>query len=328
MSLIQWVAKLLHLNKGFLMIYFINTFVLILISYLLHGVQELWYPLTVSLFILLVYLTFAGVRLYIFTTKLEESITSPQIDVNVLDHNDLLIFGTINEIHDQYNHKIYQMNNSFKERNSLFSQWIHNMKVSISIIGLAADKGSSDAIEDIKAENQKLRQNLEECLNVLRLDDFSRDYLPEKTNLHQLVTQVINDKKRDFIYQEIYPKVSIDEQLEVYTDSKWCSYMLEQILSNAIKYSAKKQHITIKSVMDLGAISLVIQDNGVGIDPEDLPRIFDPFFTGKNGRNDSSATGIGLYMVKYISNKLGHDISVSSQKEIGTEVTLAFLTKV
>lgn len=327
MSFIQLMVNLLKVKSGVIMIYAVNTFLLILLSYLLYGYDQFLYPVSISIFILVVYLIIAGFKLYAFTKKMNEAKSSPHMEVDELNVEDTLIFGTMNDIHDKYNQHIYKMNSAFKERNTLFSQWIHNMKVSISIIALASEKGSEDAIEDIKEENMKLKQNLEECLNVLRLDDFSRDYMPEKVNIHSIVTQVINTKKRDFIYQGVYPKIEIDPSVEVYTDQKWCSYIIEQILSNAIKYSEKNQNVTITSLVKSDEISLIIKDHGVGIAKEDLPRVFDPFFTGKNGRSHSSATGIGLYMVKYISQKLGHGLHIDSQEGVGTEVTLSFLSK-
>ncbi|GGH23597.1 sensor histidine kinase [Paenibacillus segetis] len=328
MSLIQRIVNLLHLKQGMITVYILNTMILVFVSYQYHGVKDILYPIGVSLFILFVYLLIAAVGYHKFTDKLAESKVSPQIEVDDTNVQDKLIFSTINEIHEQYNATIFKQSSSVKERNTLFSQWIHNMKVSISIIGLASEQGSQEAIEDIKEENNKLMQNLEECLNVLRLDDFSRDYMPERVNLYQLVIKVINGKKRDFIYKGVYPKVYIDEVLEVYTDEKWCGYMIEQMLSNAIKYSDKDQQVTIRSEVQEDHILLNIQDNGIGIHQEDLPRVFDPFFTGRNGRDNRSATGIGLYMVKYIAHKLGHKVSIDSQKGVGTEVTLSFLSEV
>lgn len=324
MSLIRLILELLHVKKGMILLYVLNTVILILASYIFYDVNDILYPLGVSLFLLLVYLGISAIRLNTFMDKLADARTSPHLEVDSADVTDRLVFGTINEIHDEYNSRLHQLGSSVKERNSFFSQWIHNMKVSVSIIDLAAESGTAEALRDIREENVKLTQSLEECLNMLRLEDFSRDYRPEKVNLHRMVTKAVNARKRDFIYRGVYPKIVVDEHIEVYTDGKWCVSMLEQVLSNAIKYSHKGGTVTVASRVTEAGVLLTAEDEGIGIDPEDVPRVFEPFFTGRNGRDYRSATGIGLYMVKYTADKLGHSVRLDSQRGRGTQVTFTF----
>ena len=324
MSLIRRTLELLHVKKGMILVYVLNTVILILASYIFYGVNDILYPLGVSLFLLLVYLAISAIRLTRFTDKLADSRTSPHLEVDYTDVPDRLVFGTINEIHDDYNTRIYQLGSAVKQRNTLFSQWIHNMKVSISIIALASESGTEEALRDIREENGKLTQNLEECLNLLRLEEFSRDYRPERVNLHRLVTKAVNARRRDFIYSGVYPKIAVDEAIEVCTDEKWCGSMLEQVLSNAVKYSDKGGTVTVASRMTEDSVLLTVQDQGIGIEPEDLPRVFEPFFTGRNGRDYRAATGIGLYMVKHTADKLGHSVRLDSLRGAGTQVTFTF----
>ncbi|MDN4069044.1 sensor histidine kinase [Paenibacillus vini] len=327
MSLIRMLADFLSLKKGMIFVYVLNTVLLLFLSYVFYDVNDIMYPLLVSCFILFIYLVISGTGYFKLCVKLQDCKSSPQMELDESKVLDKLLFGKINEIHEQYNARIYELKSSDKERNTLFSQWIHNMKGSVSIIGLASEQGSKQAMEDIQEENGKLMANLEECLNVLRLDDFSRDYLPERVNLHRVATRAINARKKDFIYQGVYPKVEIDEALHVYTDEKWCGYMLEQVLSNAVKYSRREGLVTVRSEVKGDRVLLTVQDNGIGICPEELPRVFDPFFTGRNGREDRSATGIGLYMVKYIAQRLGHGVSMESHKGAGSMFTISFLAK-
>ncbi|MEH6940873.1 sensor histidine kinase [Bacillus sp. JJ722] len=335
MSLKQVAVNFLKVKLGFIITYCINTTILVALIYLTSGFTEFIYPITVSLFILLVYLLFAGMNFLSFTKKLEDAKSSPNLSIDSLKVEDRVIFTATNDIHNEYHTKLFKLNSIFKERNALFSQWIHNMKVSIAIIDLAYEKGTSqhpqeDYLEDIKEENEKLKINLEESLNVLRLDEFSRDYIPEKLSLQRLVLDVINMQKRDFIYQGVFPKVKVDESIEVLTDSKWCKYILKQIISNAVKYSPYQESkiVMISATKNEDSVELEIQDEGIGIAATDLPRVFDPFFTGENGRTHESATGIGLYMVKTISKSLGHQISITSIEGKGTKVKLSFLSKV
>ncbi|MEF2967324.1 sensor histidine kinase [Paenibacillus sp. M1] len=327
MSLIRKIVNLLHMKRSFIFVYILNTVLLVLISYVFYGVREIAYPFIVSFFLLTVYLIFAAFGHFKWERKLEQAKLGPQVEVDETDVRDRLFFTPIQAIHDRYNADIFQITVAVKERNMLFSQWIHNMKASVSVIALALESPSKEALPDIQEENDRLKQNLEECLNVLRLDDFSRDYMPEKVNLHKVVTEAINAKKRDFIYRGVYPKLDVDECAQVYTDEKWCGYMLEQVLSNAIKYSRKEGKVFIGSEHREDRILLYVRDEGIGIDPEDLPRVFDPFFTGRNGREHRFSTGIGLYMVQHIARKLGHDVAIESEKGAGTKITLSFLAK-
>ncbi|MBQ4898302.1 sensor histidine kinase [Paenibacillus sp. Marseille-P2973] len=326
MSLIRMLADFLSLKKGMIFVYVLNTVLLLFLSYVFYDVNDIMYPLLVSCFILFIYLVISGTGYFKLCVKLQDC-KSPQMELDESKVLDKLLFGKINEIHEQYNARIYELKSSVKERNTLFSQRIHNMKGSVSIIALASEQGSQQAMEDIQEENGKLMANLEECLNVLRLDDFSRDYFPERVSLHRVATRAINARKKDFIYQGVYPKVEIDEALHVYTDEKWCGYMLEQVLSNAVKYSHREGLVTVRSEVKGDRVLLTVQDNGIGICPEELPRVFDPFFTGRNGREVRSATGIGLYMVKYIAQRLGHGVSMESNKGAGSMFTISFLAK-
>ncbi|WNS43161.1 sensor histidine kinase [Paenibacillus sp. MMS20-IR301] len=325
MRLIRRIAELLQLKQGMILVYILNTVVLILASYMFHGVKDILYPLGVSLFLLTVYLGISAIRLHKFKLKLSEAAASPQLPVDAADAADRLVFGMVNEIHEEYNSRIYQLGSSAKERNTLFSQWIHNMKVSAAVIDLAAERGTEQALADIREENGKLTANLEECLNLLRLEQFSRDYRPERVSLHRVVVKAVNARKRDFIYAGVYPKITVDEEADIYTDEKWCGSMLEQVLTNAIKYSHKGGTVTLSSSeVTEGRVLLTVADEGIGIELEDLPRAFEPFFTGRNGRDHRSATGIGLYMVKHTADRLGHSVRLDSQRGAGTVVTFTF----
>lgn len=334
MSLNQMISDFLAKNKIFIVVYLINSFLLLLYLYYSNGFSEIIFPFWTSLFVLFVYLILAGYKFYHLRQKIEAAKYSPNIDFDFTDIKEKMIFETTNAIHANYQKELYDLKVSYNNRNSLFTQWIHNMKVSISIIDLASRKGRDlldetklDFLEDIIEENNKLKVNLEESLNILRMDDFSRDYIPETVGLNKVVSDVINSKKKDFIYRGVFPKVRIESDIEVYTDYKWCSYIIDQILSNSIKYSPANQNksITIEANDETKKIFLIIKDEGIGIPEEDLPRVFQPFFTGQNGRTHSSASGIGLYMVKYISEKLGHELKISSEVGKGTILTISFL---
>lgn len=334
MCLMALIIDVFRIKKRSIIAYVSNTALLIFFYWLLLDSNEVIYPVIISMFIFIVYFFVELIKYQSFEIRLSDAKMSPNYKDKSLDLDEQIIFSTIKDIHNDYTSKLYNINTIQKSKDSLFSQWIHNLKTSITVIDLACEKGLREDkeqvfLQDIIEENNKLKVNLEQCLNVLRLEDFSRDYLPGKVNLFVLINEVVNSKKREFIYRGVYPKVDIDKEIIVYTDKKWCSYMVEQVLGNAIKYSKSDENkkVYIKSKEEDGEILLKIKDEGCGIDIEDMPRIFDAFFTGNNGRKDKNATGIGLYMVKLISDKLGHSVNVESKKGKGTEVEIKFLSK-
>ena len=154
-------------------------------------------------------------------------------------------------------------------------------------------------------------------LQYLRLGSDTTDYLIREVPLEQIVRQAVRKYAQLFIHS----RVSLDLQplsLRVLTDEKWLGFVVEQVLSNAVKY-ARGGTVRIFTRGD----TLVIQDNGIGIAPEDLPRVFENGYTGCNGRTDKRSTGIGLYLCRQICDRLGHQISITSRVGEGTEVRIA-----
>lgn len=329
MYLMELIIKTARIKSRDLIALGINSLVIILFYYLLFENAEVAYPLILSGFIIFVYFLLEIIRQKKFEEKLLDSKRSPNYVASDISFGEEHILNLVKELHGEYLNKTYELNQQIREREALFSQWIHNMKTSVTVIDLACEqseinKYGSKYIVDIKEENNTLKKNLEQCLNVLRLDDFSRDYVTNSFNLREVVKDAVNSKKREFIYNKVFPKVSIDEEISVYTDKKWCTYLLEQLISNAIKYSSGSKEISIWAEEIDEEVNLYIRDYGIGILEEDLERIFEPFFTGENGRLDRSSTGIGLYMVRLISKKLGHRVNVESNIGEGTVVKLTF----
>ncbi len=325
MSLSRLIWKTLNNERTAIFVYFLNTVVLILIFTLMMDSVHIIYPICVSSVIMILYLVYKTVQLNLFLKNLETAKTQAD-EFNADTYTEEAVYSTIEEMHMYYGSRISSLHEQLDGRNNLFSQFFHNMKSSISVIGLACENRSEDTLSDISMENEKLKKNLEQALNLLRLDEFSNDYVSEKVDLFVLVKNVINEKKRDIIYSKTYPKY-IGSETFVYTDKKWCAFLIEQIVTNAIKYSEPDKSIYFEIQKKDGHAHLCIRDEGVGILPEDLPRIFELFYTGTNGRQNKESTGIGLSMAKHICKKLGHEISVESQVGCGTAVTITFLTK-
>ena len=203
-----------------------------------------------------------------------------------------------------------------RESTDYYTMWVHQIKTPIAAMRLILQGDESEQGKALSAELFRIERYVELVLSYLRLDGGASDYLFRQVD----VDAVLRQAARKYAPLFIRGKVSLDLRetgLKVLSDEKWLQLVVEQVLSNAVKY-APGGHVTVRSEGE----RLLIQDDGVGIAPEDLPRIFDRGFTGCNGRMDKRATGIGLYLSKEICGKLGHTIQVASELGKGTCVTI------
>lgn len=205
----------------------------------------------------------------------------------------------------------------WERRESLdyYTLWAHQVKTPIAAMRLLLQGQDTQMSRDLQAELFKTEQYVEMALSYVRLGSSSTDYVFRKYPLDDLVRQAVRKYASLFIQKKIKLDLrSLDGQ--VVTDEKWLVFALGQILSNALKYT-NKGSICIYFEPEKG---LVIEDTGIGIAPEDLPRIWEKGFTGYNGRMDKQATGIGLYLCKRVLENLSHTIQVESRLGEGTKV--------
>lgn len=301
--------------------YVINSVLLITLFCLKLRELYLLYPMFISTILYIGYIIYQYVQLLVFEDNYQD-LSIPNHSMNLTNSKNELLVELIETLHYEYGMKINQLLEKNKRTDLLFSQFVHNMKSSVTVIDLAIHSEKSSKLIDIENENNKLKENLEQSLNVLRLEKFSNDYVPNKLQIHDVIKRVINKHKRDFIYHKLYPVIE-GEDAVIYSDGKWCEYLIEQILQNAIKYSDEEKKIIFK-VENNANVTLEIIDEGIGIPNNDMDRIFELFFTGENGRGNEFSTGIGLYMVKNVSEMLGHHVSVESVVGQGTKIIIHF----
>jgi|GEM_PF-81395 len=275
--------------------------------------------------------------------------------------------------------ELVEERNRGRQNVHLVSQWAHHMKGPVSVVDLELQKARqmemqpelAEVLRSVAEENQRLNSSIQMLLNMVRLEDFAADFTPEKVDLLGLVRQLINDNRRMFITHRVFPRIVGDDGGEanwprVVSDSKWLRFALQQVLSNAIKYSSRPEGERHDSCGETGGseagdggevsdgseasgsdrrggegksgevtfscrrgdvegeIVLEIEDNGIGIVSEDLGRVFNPFFTGSNGRAFPQSTGMGLYLAKQACQRLGHRISIESSPGTGTRVSVRF----
>ncbi len=198
-----------------------------------------------------------------------------------------------------------------------YTVWAHQIKTPIASMRLILQSEDSDLARHLSSDLNRIEAYVEMVLTFLRLDSDTTDYVFETCNLDSLIRAGLRKFSRDFILK----KLSLDFrpcECKILTDEKWLSFVIEQVLSNALKYTDTGK---ISIYMEKTNI-LCIEDTGIGIPPEDLPRIFENGYTGFNGREDKRASGIGLYLSRRICDNLGHKIWAESEAGLGTKIYL------
>jgi hypothetical protein len=199
-----------------------------------------------------------------------------------------------------------------------YSMWVHQIKTPISAMHLMLQTSKSAESGALKLELFKIEQYVEMALNYLRLGSDSTDFVIKPYKLSDIIKSSVKKYKSIFIEKNITLKFEEMDYVTI-TDEKWLAFAIEQILSNALKYT-NSGSISIRMERE----TLLIEDTGCGIIVEDLPRVFEKGFTGYNGRMDKKSTGIGLYLSKRILNKLSHDIAIASEPGVGTVLKIRF----
>lgn len=229
-----------------------------------------------------------------------------------------------------------QNEEKYQELVDYYTTWVHQIKTPIAAMRLilqgmeaectqaygyraeAVHSQTEESRQELTEELQRIEQYVEMVLCYLRLHSDYTDYIIKEYDLDDLLKQAVRKYASLFIRRKIrleYEPLGA----RVVTDEKWLLFVIEQILSNALKYTGSGGVISITLEKPK---TLCIRDTGIGIAPEDLPRIFEKGYTGDNGRKDKKASGIGMYLSRQICDNLGHRIFVTSVLGVGTEVRL------
>lgn len=214
------------------------------------------------------------------------------------------------------NQKINSIKSSKKDILEYITLWTHQIKTPLTALQLLAAEIEEPEKAEVLMYLFEIEQYSDMMLQYIRLEGDSTDYVLKAYQVRSMVNQAVKYFSRIFISNRITVKVEIPEDMKVVTDEKWMVFVLKQLISNALKYT-KKGNVTI--FMNEKKV-LKIEDTGIGITAEDLPRIFERGYTGYNGRKDKKATGLGLFLVKQILQQLNHGIEIISEVNAGTTV--------
>ena len=203
-----------------------------------------------------------------------------------------------------------------REAVDYYTMWVHQIKTPIAAMGLLLQGDDTERGRELRSELFRIEQYVELVLSYLRLGSDASDYVIREQELDAILRQAVRKYAPLFIRGKVSLELS-PTGLRVLTDEKWLQLVVEQVLSNAVKYApGGRVRIYARDTR------LIVEDTGVGIAREDLPRIFERGFTGCNGRMDKRATGIGLYLCREICRRLGHTITAESEVGLGTRIIL------
>ena len=223
--------------------------------------------------------------------------------------------------------EIHKIEDEQKEYEDYIEQWIHEVKTPITSIHLMLENRISEnpgLKRDLNVELSRLENDVELALYYARSEQIYRDYLIQKLNFRKVLLKVVNKNRTVIMNSSVAIDLDCDEALYAYGDEKWLVFMLTQVLLNAIKYKAEADaKVVMRAKRDNKRIVLNIIDNGKGIKKEELPRIFDKGFTGSNGRDNEKSTGMGLYLVHKLCEKLEIDIKADSVYGEFTEISFS-----
>lgn len=311
-----------HLKIALLFTLYSAIFLLIFNLYDLP-VDAILYSFVLSLFLTLIFFLYGFTKYYqthLMLMRVKNQITLT--DENLPDAKDLLVQDYQLIIHTLYTaFQKLESESDYTRREMIdyYTLWVHQIKTPIAALYLVLESEPSEKNLSMKSELFKIEQYVEMVLHYLRLESETSDLRIEAYDLDAMLKASIRKYRTIFIEKGIRLNY-IETGLQVVTDEKWFGFAFEQILSNALKYTPSGE-ITI-ALSKNNPRYLDVTDTGIGIQADDLPRVFDKGFTGYNGRMDKKSTGIGLYLCKRALSKLSHDIKIHSEVAVGTTVSI------
>ena len=219
----------------------------------------------------------------------------------------------LGKLKEAYDRNLTEWQNERRESMDYYTTWVHQIKTPISVMRMMLREEDTEEYRELLEQLFWIEQYVEMALNWTRLGSDSSDFVFEECPLDKIIRKAL----RKYAPQFVRSKISLSYEatdVTVLTDEKWLLFIIEQLLSNAVKYT-KKGSVSITVTPDK---VLRIADTGIGIAPEDVPRIFEKGFTGYNGRADRKSTGLGLYLCRLTADKLSHSIDVESRVGEGT----------
>ncbi|WP_411954192.1 sensor histidine kinase [Alkalibacillus sp. S2W] len=321
------IGKFLIERRSWIMLFILLQLLLVFIAYIDPNISMG----SISYYVFLsstIFVLFLSVR-FVKETKFYQSLTTW---INEFDESELqapaspfekIVYHNLSEQAEHLKQLESQNRTSLEQEKNELLSWIHEVKTPLTAMQLIIDRIEDNALKtDLNYEWLRVHLLLDQQLHKKRMSFIENDLYIEKTELEPIIYQEIRTLKSWCIHKKIGFDINLEVE-NVLTDGKWLAFIIRQILSNAVKYS-ENSDIEISSEQSNNQTILIIQDHGRGIDAKDMPRIFEKGFTSTATHQDNSATGMGLYLTKQISESLQINIQVKSELGEGTAIKLIF----
>lgn len=236
-----------------------------------------------------------------------------------------IFYQTLYDINKSMIENVKEYNLSIIDFKEYVEMWIHEVKIPISSLTLLIHNNQEKIDKRYVEQIRKLNNYIDQILYYVRSENAEKDYIIKEKSLQEIIKNVALKNKDDLLASKVKLDVNVNN-IKVLTDAKWLEFILNQIINNSIKYKRNnvESYIKIIAKEDKEKTYLSIYDNGIGIPKKDIPRVFEKSFTGENGRITAKSTGMGLYIVKKLCDKLGHKINIESKKNEYTKITIIF----
>ncbi|WP_236331517.1 sensor histidine kinase [Paenibacillus auburnensis] len=228
---------------------------------------------------------------------------------------------SIRQLRIKHIRSLNEIQDKQKETYDFIISWFHEIKTPIAVLRLMQQTEINP--RSLEEELSRIEHYVDQALYYAKLDSFNKDYEIVNCNLEQLSKEAVKNHSKTFIAKKIGIQLKVEPTI-VQSDSKWLLFILNQLITNSLKYTGDHGLISITTRITPLEKLLIIRDNGIGIDSKDLPRIFNRGFTGTNGRTFVKSTGMGLYLAQELSKKLGHYITCESAAGRYSEFTVHF----
>lgn len=236
-----------------------------------------------------------------------------------------LLCQALYEIDKSMNENVRIEKEQLLDNKEYIEMWIHEVKRPLASLVLTLNNQKN--ILDRKTKNilKRLEDYVDQVLYYVRSENAEKDYFIKEVDLSKVI-KIVGIKNMDDLLDNKVEFIVDKTNYKVFTDSKWLEFILNQIINNSIKYKRNIDNSYIKIYVkdNLDTTVLIIEDNGIGIKTSDIRQVFDKTFTGTNGREKTTSTGMGLYIAKNLCKKLGHKIEIESKENEYTRVFITF----
>ena len=314
----QFIKYHIRSRLPYYLLFIFNGIILLLFAFLFEEVADvLYYALTILTFVTIIMLAWDLLRSYqsYKLAYLYEEITP-------LSPLEFYLAQTLENARENQMNQTEEERKRYTDLMDYYTLWVHQIKTPIAASQLLVqDVTDSNTKSLLEQEIFKIDAYTNLVLQYLRLENFHDDLQLKQVALEHLVKEVVRKYSLFFIQKGL--TISLDNlDVKVISDEKWLLVIIEQVLSNSLKYT-KSGGIEIYFKDN----TLYLKDSGIGIKDSDILRVFERGFSGYNGRLTQQSSGLGLYLSKKIADQLGHDISISSQVGQGTTVSIRFQKK-